>query len=69
MTALLTRIVYDYLFSFRYTTLSLLAAVQVVLGLLLLNTTRFAWHTIILVVSGIIVGQLWLVKLSLMFFF
>ena len=60
-TSLLTWIVYDYLsyISFYVETLLVLAAIQVVLGLWLLKTARFAWRTVIFVVMGIIAGQWW----------
>jgi len=43
-----------------------LAAIHVVLGLRLLNTAHFAWHTLVFVVTGIIIGQWWLAKFGFM---
>ena len=64
VTAILTWIVDDYFWHLpRYRTILLfLAAIHVVLGLWLLNTIRFAWHSVVLIVTGIIIGQWWLVK-------
>ena len=63
VTGLLTWIVYAcwpdfFVYLLIY---PVLAAVQVMLGLWLLKKARFARRKVILVVMGIIVGQLWVI--------
>lgn len=68
-SALLTWTAYASLWylSSYFTILWCLAAIQFVLGLSLMVTTRFALRTGIFVLTGIIVGQKWLTMTGIAF--
>jgi hypothetical protein len=51
-----------------YVTLDMLATIQFAFGFSLLLMSHFYWRTVIFVVIGSIIGQLWLVQMGLMFF-
>lgn len=64
LTSVLTWLVYSELWmvSLYYFVLSLLGIFCFCLGLCLVVSSHFSWHSILLVVIGLVIGQWWLLE-------
>lgn len=64
LTSILTWVVYSRLWMVAsyHLILSLFGIASVFFGLWLVVASRFIWHTVLLVVIGLVIGQWWLIE-------
>lgn len=64
LSAIVTWLVYLYAWTVGpyYLLLSVLGITSLCLGLWVLKQSRFVWHSTVLVVLGLIIGQWWLLE-------